>query len=86
LQLHAKGVWQWSRDEEQTAKVIFDAFSIQATQLFHQSSWQMPQLEIPVLDLLKNEAIWKTTYLDRDLRIGRGATGNVFVFQRSLFI
>ncbi|NJO94204.1 MAG: hypothetical protein HC820_07355 [Hydrococcus sp. RM1_1_31] len=53
-----------------------------ANKLFYQSNWQMPRLEIPVLDLLKNEAIWKTSYLDENLRVGRGATGNLFVFRQ----
>ncbi|MCU0535345.1 MAG: PAP/fibrillin family protein [Hydrococcus sp. Prado102] len=45
--------------------------------------WSLPELKIPVLEFLKNEAIWKTSYLDRDMRIGRGATGNLFVFRKS---
>ncbi|NJK50810.1 hypothetical protein HC931_24265 [Candidatus Gracilibacteria bacterium] len=43
----------------------------------------LPELKIPVLEFLKNEAMWKTSYLDRDMRIGRGVTGNLFVFRRS---
>ena len=79
--LLAQGVWAKEADE-QAAKVTFSAFSIQSTQLFGQPSWRLPELKIPVLDFLRNEALWITSYLDDDLRVGRGATGNLFVFRR----
>ncbi|MFE1746297.1 PAP/fibrillin family protein [Coleofasciculus sp. H7-2] len=31
---------------------------------------------------LRNEAEWTTSYLDEEIRVGRGATGNLFVFSR----
>ncbi|WP_179228307.1 PAP/fibrillin family protein [Leptolyngbya ohadii] len=74
--------WRW-QGETQTATVVFDAFTLQASALFQQSDWQLPALQIPVLEWLKREAFWETSYLDTDLRIGRGATGNRFVFARS---
>ncbi len=79
--VQAHGVWTWGVDEK-TAIVCFDAFSVQATQLFGMSSWSLPQLKIPVLEFLRNEAVWITSYLDEEIRIGRGATGNLFVFRR----
>ncbi|MEM8672353.1 MAG: hypothetical protein AAGF83_00560 [Cyanobacteria bacterium P01_G01_bin.67] len=30
----------------------------------------------------ENEALWITSYLDQDMIIGRGASGNLFVFCR----
>jgi hypothetical protein len=80
-QLSAIGVWQPELDER-TAKVTFNAFSGQATKFFGQPSWSLPELKIPVLEFFRNEALWITSYLDEDMRIGRGATGNLFVFQR----
>lgn len=62
--------------------VSFDAFTTQATKFLGQSDWTLPELKIPVLDFLRNEALWITSYLDEDLRIGRGTTGNLFVFRR----
>lgn len=82
VQLQAQGQWRW-QGETQTATVAFDAFSLQATGLFYQPDWQLPTLHIPVLERLKREAAWQTSYLDSDLRIGRGATGNLFLFARS---
>lgn len=82
IQLEAQGHWRWQGDT-QTATVAFDTFSLQATRLFYQFDWQLPALHIPVLERLRREAAWQTSYLDSDLRIGRGATGNVFVFTRS---
>lgn len=82
LQLQVQGVWRW-QGETQIATVAFDAFSLQATSLFHQSGWQLPTLHIPILEWLRREASWQTSYLDFELRIGRGATGNRFVFVRS---
>jgi len=80
-QLGAEGVWIPEADER-TAKVTFNAFAAQATKLFSQSDWSLPELKIPVLDFLKNGAVWITSYLDEDTRIGRGGTGNLFVFRR----
>lgn len=79
--LGAEGVWQAATDAR-TAKVKFNAFTAQATSFLGQSDWTLPELTIPVLDFLQNEAIWITSYLDEDTRIGRGATGNLFVFRR----
>ncbi len=81
-QLRAEGVWKWGADE-QVATVTFNAFSVQATKLFDQSSLSLPELKIPVLEFLRNEALWSTSYLDGEMRVGRGATGNLFVFRRS---
>ena len=79
--LSAEGVWQPEPDR-QAATVTFDAFKVQSTKFLGQPNWTLPELKIPVLDFLKNEALWITSYLDRDIRIGRGATGNLFVFRR----
>jgi len=79
--LQADGVWTWGADE-QTAKVSFGSFSMQATKPFGMENWSFPELKIPVLEFLRNEAEWTTSYLDPEVRIGRGATGNLFVFRR----
>lgn len=80
-QLNAEGVWQPEADER-TAQVTFKAFSLQATKFLGQPSGRLPALTIPVLEFFRNEALWITSYLDKDTRIGRGATGNLFVFRR----
>ena len=80
-QLSAEGIWQAEADKR-SAKVTFDAFVLQAIKFFGQPDWSLPELTIPVLDFLKNEALWITSYLDEDTRVGRGATGNLFVFRR----
>lgn len=79
--LSAEGIWQPELDQ-QTAKVTFNAFTAQATKFFSQSDWSLPELKIFVLDFLRNEALWITSYLDEDTRIGRGSTDNLFVFRR----
>ena len=79
--LRADGVWTWGASD-QMAKVSFDSFSIQATKPFGMESWSFPELKIPVLEFLRNEAEWTTSYLDQEIRVGRGATGNLFVFRR----
>lgn len=80
--LRAAGKWSWQAEAGQVATVAFDVFVVQATQAFGQPQWQLPELKIPVLEFLRNQAWWKTSYLDDDLRVGRGATGNLFVFRR----
>jgi hypothetical protein len=81
LQLSADGVWVWEQDE-QVAKVSFNAFSLGATKLLRISTQNFPVLTLPILEFWRNEALWRTSYLDSDMRIGRGITGNLFVFLR----
>ncbi len=80
-QLRADGVWTWDAPDR-TSKVTFNTFSVQATKPFGLESWSLPKLKIPVLEFLRNEALWITSYLDQEIRVGRGATGNLFVFRR----
>ena len=80
-QLSAEGVWRAEADKR-SAGVTFDAFVLQAINFLDQPNWNLPELKIPVLDFLKNEALWITSYLDEDTRVGRGKTGNLFVFRR----
>ena len=79
--LRAEGFWTWGVNEQIT-KVTFSDYSFQATKPFGQESWSLPELKIPVWEFLQNEADWTTSYLDPELRVGRGATGNLFVFCR----
>ncbi|KYC43719.1 PAP fibrillin [Scytonema hofmannii PCC 7110] len=81
-QIQANGVWRWSGDREKAAKVKFGTFSMQATKPFGISLWSFPKIKIPVLEFFQNEALWITSYLDEEMRVGRGATGNLFVFRR----
>lgn len=81
-QLRVQGVWTWGTNE-QVAKVAFSAFSFQATKPFGQESLSLPELKIAVLEFLRNQALWTTSYLDQEIRVGRGATGNLFVFRRA---
>ena len=79
----AKGVWH-PYEEAESASVSFGAFSLQPTRLLGISGFNLPKITVPVLDFLRREALWITSYLDEDLRFGRGATGNLFVFRREL--
>ena len=74
--IQANGVWKCDRDQT-TALVSFDEFAFQATKPFN-----LPELKIPVLEAFRNEAVWITTYLDEEIRVGRGKTGNLFLFIR----
>lgn len=77
----AKGIWQ-PYEEAESASVSFGDVSLQPTRILGISGLNLPKLTIPVLDFLRREALWITSYLDEDLRFGRGATGNLFVFRR----
>ena len=77
----AQGIWQ-PYDEGESARVSFGAFSVQATRLLGIAGLHLPQITVPVLEFLRQEALWITSYLDEDLRFGRVATGNLFVFRR----
>ncbi len=77
----AQGIWR-PYEEGESARVSFGSFTVQATRLLGIAGLNLPQLTIPVLEFLRQEALWITSYLDEDLRFGRGATGNLFVFRR----
>ncbi|MCU0543007.1 MAG: PAP/fibrillin family protein [Oscillatoriaceae cyanobacterium Prado104] len=80
-QLQASGIWIGDAGDR-VARITFDVFSWQATKPFGWENWTFPELTIPVLEFLRKEALWTTSYLDAELRVGRGATGNLFVFRR----
>lgn len=77
----AQGIWK-PYEEGESARVSFGAFTVQATRLLGIAGLHLPQITVPVLEFLRQEALWITSYLDEDLRFGRGATGNLFVFRR----
>jgi hypothetical protein len=77
----AQGIWQ-PFEEGESAQVSFGAFTVQATRLLGIAGLHLPQITVPILDFLRQEALWITSYLDDDLRFGRGVTGNLFVFRR----
>ena len=84
-QLQANGHWKWGiGTDEKTATVSFNSFSIQGTKPFALSNWSFPELKIPVLEFLQKEALWITSYLDQEIRVGRGATNNLFVLRRDV--
>lgn len=78
----AQGVWH-PYEEAESASVSFGSVSLQPTRLLGVTGLHLPKLTLPIFDALRREALWITSYLDDDLRIGRGATGNLFVFQRT---
>lgn len=80
-ELKAEGIWQREANER-VAKVSFNSFSFQLINVLGKSNWSLPKLKIPVVEFLRNEALWTTSYLDEEVRIARGATGNLFVFCR----
>ncbi len=77
----AHGTWQ-PYEEAESANVSFGAFSLQSTRILGIAGLNLPRLSVSVLDFLRRDALWITPYLDEDLRFGRGATGNLFVFSR----
>ncbi len=75
IKLLARGVWQPT--DLQTATVSFNQFVFQL-----RLGTELPGLPVAVPGFLRRKAAWTTSYLDETLRFGRGATGNLFVFQR----
>jgi hypothetical protein len=78
--IEASGIWKCNEDEK-TALVSFDEFGFQATKPFN-LPFHLPELKIPVIEALRNEAVWITSYLDEEIRVGRGKTGNLFLFSK----
>ena len=78
--IEASGIWKCEEDQK-TALVSFDEFAFQATKPFN-LPFHLPELKIPVMEAFRNEAVWITSYLDEEIRVGRGKTGNLFLFRR----
>ena len=77
-----QGTWQ-PFDDQESANVSFGRFSFQPTRVLGLAGLHLPKLILPMLSFLRQEALWMTSYLDDDLRFGRGITGNLFVFKRT---
>lgn len=78
------GIWR-SKGDGKTAKVFFNSISIRMVDLMglRIPDW-LPALSLPsgISETAGREgAEWLTTYLDDDMRVGRGKSG-VFVFYR----
>ncbi|MGA1262690.1 MAG: PAP/fibrillin family protein [Prochlorothrix sp.] len=86
VQLRALGTWTIAKADRtpnpNTAQVAFQRFGVQGLAL---GPWQGqgPELLLSVLPVLQRSALWRVVYLDEDLYIGEGKTGNRFVFSRS---
>ncbi|GAX81838.1 hypothetical protein CEUSTIGMA_g9266.t1 [Chlamydomonas eustigma] len=65
-----------------SALVTFDTFSIKPVSFLGLETQDLPELSVPIPELLRSQSSWHTTYLDQDLRISRGANGSLFVFKR----
>lgn len=86
VQLRAVGAWTIAasdrKSNQNTAQVAFQCFGLQGLAL-GPGRWRGPELLLPVVPLLRRSALWRVVYLDEDLYIGEGKTGNCFVFSRS---
>ncbi|KAG2498285.1 hypothetical protein HYH03_003546 [Edaphochlamys debaryana] len=84
-----EGVWRDSGDGK-TARVLFDQVSVKPVSALGLPvpSW-LPAATLNSGGLggggsgeNRSGADWVTTFVDRDLRVGRGKTGNTFLFRR----
>lgn len=81
-----EGVWRDSPDGDGKAvKVLFDQISVKPVNMLglELPSW-LPGLTLSTGSSgpARSGADWATTYLDPELRVGRGRTGNAFLFRR----
>ncbi|GIL70399.1 hypothetical protein Vretimale_3589 [Volvox reticuliferus] len=86
-QLGIQGVWRDSGDGK-TARVLFDQVSVKpvAAMGLAVPSW-MPPLQLATGGTAgpgesRVGASWTTTFVDRDMRVGRGRDGEAFLFRR----
>ncbi|KXZ55858.1 hypothetical protein GPECTOR_2g1409 [Gonium pectorale] len=82
-----EGVWRDAGDGR-TARVLFDQVSVKPVGALglKAPAW-VPPLKLATGGLSgpgerRSGADWVTTFVDRDLRVGRGKTGNTFLFRR----
>ncbi|KAG2498982.1 hypothetical protein HYH03_003169 [Edaphochlamys debaryana] len=65
------------------ATAEFESFSVRPVDLWGLPVEQLlPEVTVPVPDILRTRSEWCTTYLDEDMRIGRGSGGALFLFKK----
>lgn len=85
------GTWRVSVDAEwqdkgdgKGSQVAFSSLSIVPTQLFgFPLSIPVPEFRMPVPESMRAQADWTTTYIDAELRVGRGEGDKIFLFRRA---
>ncbi|KAL6752588.1 hypothetical protein V8C86DRAFT_2751769 [Haematococcus lacustris] len=78
------GSWQ-ELEDGRSAKVAFERFRVKPVGFFNlQLPDALPQVLIGLGEgsAARSGADWATTYLDDDLRVGQGRSGNLFVFSK----
>lgn len=78
--LTATGTWDYEPNT-QVGLIKFDNFIFSGSNILGMSNCKIKSLEMPI-SFISPEAKWITSYLDDELRIGRGTTGNLFVFAK----
>ncbi|KAG2453534.1 hypothetical protein HYH02_001753 [Chlamydomonas schloesseri] len=65
------------------AAAEFESFSVRPVDLWGLSvETLLPEVTVPVPEILRSRSEWCTTYLDEDMRVGRGSGGALFLFRR----
>lgn len=78
--LSATGTWDYEINT-QVGLVKFNDFNFSGSNIFGMSNWKIPPSQIPV-SFISPQAKWITSYLDEEIRISKGVTGNIFVFAK----
>eukprot|EP00198_Chlamydomonas_reinhardtii_P007686 XP_001697023.1 predicted protein [Chlamydomonas reinhardtii] len=65
------------------AAAEFESFGVRPVDLWGLSvEALLPEVTVPVPEVLRSRSEWCTTYLDEDMRVGRGSGGALFLFRR----
>eukprot|EP00873_Tetraselmis_striata_P035026 jgi/Tetstr1/455290/TSEL_042126.t1 len=80
-QISVTGTWE-DNGGGVCAKAFFRSFSVRPVEIMGFPASALPEVRVPVPTELQAEVEWCTTYCDKDFRIGRGTTGNLFVFRK----
>lgn len=66
-----------------SAHAWFECFRLRPLEVMGLPLSALPEVSVPVPQLLRATDEWATTYLDGNLRVGRSSQGGVFLFQRA---
>jgi len=80
-QISVTGIWQ-DNGGGICAKAHFQSFCVRPVEIMGFSADALPEVRVPVPMELQAEVEWCTTYCDKEFRIGRGTSGNMFVFRK----
>ena len=85
VEVSVEGTWKNLKNGKGSAFVSFQTLSARPVEIFGSYLREdLPPLGVSIPSTLQTSGQWETVYLDNSLRINKGSTGRIFLFQKVL--